>query len=71
MSWDRLITAVAAAAALAGGGASVFSRAALADVEGRVRVLESQRTEDKEAIKRIDSKLDAIYSILVSRGTSR
>lgn len=65
MAWDRIAVGAAALLGLLGGGASLYSRASLAAVEGRVSVLESQRVEDKESIRDMKTKIDSIYTWLL------
>ncbi len=67
--WDRLIIIGATLVGLLTGGATLHARATMADVEGDVKVLKSQRAdaekrrgEDLDRLKRIEDKVDLLLS---------
>jgi hypothetical protein len=67
--WDRLVIVGATIVGLLAGGATLHARATMADVEGDVKVLKSQRVdaekqrdEDRDRLKRIEDKVDVLLS---------
>jgi hypothetical protein len=69
--WDRMIVIGATIIGLLAGAATLHAKAAMASVEGDVKVLnyqrvaaEKQRDEDQDRLKRIEDKVDLLLSRL-------